>query len=159
MRMRRLALLAITVAVSVLVLGSIAQAADNQVGTWKLNVAKSKYSPGPPPKEGTLTVEAIPNGLKITIQGTDAEGKPVHMEFAPKYDGKEVPATGMPGADTISMKKIDDYTVETVSKKEGKPLTTTRTVVSKDGKTRTTTQKGTNAKGEKVNNTIVYDKQ
>ena len=156
MRMRRLTLLAITVAV--LVLGSIAQAADNQVGTWKLNVAKSKYSPGPPPKEGTLTVEAIPN-LKITIQGTDAEGKPVHMEFAPKYDGKDVPATGMPGADTISMKKIDDYTVEAVSKKEGKPLTTTRTVVSKDGKTRTTTQKGTNAKGEKVNNTIVYDKQ
>jgi len=122
--MRRLTLLAITVAV--LVLGSIAQAADNQVGTWKLNVAKSKYSPGPPPKEGTLTVEAIPNGLKITIQGTDAEGKPVHMEFAPKYDGKDVPATGMPGADTISMKKIDDYTVDAVSKKEGKPLTTTQ---------------------------------
>jgi hypothetical protein len=157
--MRRLTLLAITVAVSVLVLGSIAQAADNQVGTWKLNVAKSKYSPGPPPKEGTLTVEAIPNGLKITIDGTDAEGQPVHMEFAPTYDGKDVPATGMPGADTISIKKIDDYTVQAVSKKEGKPLTTTRTVVSKDGKTRTTTQKGTNAKGEKVNNTIVYDKQ
>jgi hypothetical protein len=155
--MRRLTLLAITV--SVLVLGSIAQAADNQVGTWKLNVAKSKYSPGPPPKEGTLTVEAIPNGLKITIDGTDAEGKPVHMEFAPTYDGKDVPATGMPGADTISIKKIDDYTVQAVSKKEGKPLTTTRTVVSKDGKTRTTTQKGTNAKGEKVNNKIVYDRQ
>jgi hypothetical protein len=159
MRMRRLTLLAITVMVSALVLGSIAQAADNQVGTWKLNVAKSKYSPGPPPKEGTLIVEAIPNGLKITVEGTNAEDKPVHMEFAPKYDGKDVPATGMPGADTISMKKIDDYTVESVSKKEGKPLITTRTVVSKDGKTRTTTQKGTNAKGEKVNNTIVYDKQ
>ena len=159
MRMRRVTLLAITVAVSALVLGSIAEAADNQAGTWKLNVAKSKYSPGPPPKEGTLTVEAIPNGLKITIHGTDAEGKPVHMEFAPKYDGKDVPATGLPGADSISMKKIDDYTVEAVSKKEGKPLTTTRTVVSKDGKTRTTTQKGTNAKGEKTNNVAVYDKQ
>jgi hypothetical protein len=81
------------------------------------------------------------------------------MEFAPKYDGKDVPTTGMPGADTISMKKIDDYTVETVSKKGGKPLVTTRSVVSKDDKTRTSTQKGTNAKGEKVNNTIAYDKQ
>src|SRR5262245_9945000 len=159
MRTRTVALVALTVAVSALVLIGIAQAADNQVGTWKLNVAKSKYNPGPPPKNGTLTVPAIPNGLKITIDGTDAEGKPVHMEFAPKYDGKDVPATGMPGADTISMKKIDDYTIEAVSKKEGKPLTTTRTVVSKDGKTRTTTQKGTNAKGDKVNNTIVYDKQ
>jgi len=157
--MGRFTLLAITVAVMVLVLGSIAHAADNQAGTWKLNVAKSKYSPGPPPKEGTLTVEAIPDGLKITIHGTDAEGKAVDMEFSPKYDGKDVPATGLPGADTISMKKINDYTVETVSKKAGKPLVTTRSEVSKDGKTRTTTQKGTNAKGEKVNNTIVYEKQ
>jgi hypothetical protein len=57
------------------------------------------------------------------------------------------------------MKKIDDYTIEAVSKKAGKPLVTTRSVVSKDGKTRTTTQKGTNAKGEKVNNTLVYEKQ
>ena len=159
MRPRKFTLLAITVAMSALVLGSIAHAADNQAGTWKLNVAKSKYSPGSPPKEGTLTVESEPNGLKITINGTDAEGKPVHMEFSPKYDGKDVPTTGMPGTDTISMKKIDDYTVEAVSKKAGKPLVTTRTVVSKDGKTRTTTQKGTNAKGEKVNNTIVYEKQ
>jgi hypothetical protein len=145
--------------VSALVLGSIAHAADNQVGTWKLNVAKSKYSPGPAPKDGTLTVESEPNGLKITIHGTDAEGKAVHMEFSPKYDGKDVPATGMPGADTINMKKINDYTVESVSKKGGKPLITTRSVVSKDGKTRTSTQKGKNAKGEKVNNTLVYDKQ
>ena len=159
MRMRRFTLLAITVAVMVLVLGSVAHAADNQAGTWKLNVAKSKYSPGPPPKEGTLTVETIPNGLKITIHGTDAEGKPVQMEFSPKYDGKDVPATGMPGTDTISMKKIDDHTVEAIGKKDGKPVMTTKSVVSKDGKTRTTTQKGTNAKGEKVNNTIVYDKQ
>jgi hypothetical protein len=163
MRLRTLTLLAITVAVSVLVLGSIAQAADNQAGTWKLNVAKSKYSPGPAPKEGTLTIESQADGLKFTIRGIDAEGKTVHMEFSPKYDGKDYPATGMsgvgmPGADTISMKKIDDNTIETVGKKDGKPLVTTKSVVSKDGKTRTSTQKGTNAKGEKVNNTIVYDR-
>jgi hypothetical protein len=159
MRPRTFTLLAFTVVVSMVILASIAQAADNQVGTWKLNVAKSKYSPGPAPKDGTLTIESEPNGLKITIHGTDAESKPVHMEFSPKYDGKDYPATGLPGADTISMKKIDDYTVETVSKKGGKPLVTTRSVVSKDGKTRTTTQKGTNAKDEKVNNIIVYDKE
>jgi hypothetical protein len=158
MRMRTFTLLAITMAVSVLVFGSVAQAADNQAGTWRLNVAKSKYSPGPAPKEGTLTIESEADGLKFTIHGTDAEGKAVHMEFSPKYDGKDYPATGMPGADTISMKKIDDNTIETVSKKGGKPVITTKSVVSKDGKTRTTTQKGTNAKGEKVNNTIVYDR-
>ncbi|MCI0625483.1 MAG: hypothetical protein L0387_28200 [Acidobacteria bacterium] len=157
--MRDLTLLAITVAVSMLVLGSIAQAADNQAGTWKLNVAKSKYSPGPAPKEGTLTIESQADGLKFTIHGTDAEGKAVHFEMSPKYDGKDYPMTGNPDADMISMKKINDHTIETVSKKGGKPMLTVRSVVSKDGKTRTSTQKGTNAKGQKVSNTIVYDKQ
>jgi hypothetical protein len=159
MRPRAFAKLAITVAVSALVLGSIAQAADNQAGTWKLNVAKSKYSPGPAPKEGTLTIESQADGLKFTIHGTNAEGKAVHFEMSPKYDGKDYPMTGNPDADMISMKKVDDNTIETVSKKGGKPVMTVRSVVSKDGKTRTTTQKGTNAKGGKGNNTIVYEKQ
>ena len=159
MRPRAFATLAITLAVSALVLGSIAQAADNQAGTWKLNVAKSKYSPGPAPKEGILTIESQADGLKFTIHGTNAEGKAVHFEMSPKYDGKDYPMTGNPDADMISMKKVDDNTIETVSKKGGKPVMTVRSVVSKDGKTRTTTQKGTNAKGEKVNNTIVYEKQ
>ena len=152
-------LLAITVVASVLVLGSIAQAADNQVGTWKLNVAMSKYSPGPAPKESTLTIESQPDGLKFTIHGIDSEGKTMHMEFSPKYDGKDYPATGLPNADTISLKKIDDYTIEIVTKKGGKPMMTATDVVSKDGKTRTSTRKGTNVKGQDVNNTIVYDKQ
>ena len=159
MRTRTLALLALTVAVSALVLMGIAQAADPKVGTWKLNVAKSKYSPGPAPKEGTTTVAAEPNGYKFTIHGTSAEGNPIHIEASPKLDGKDYPMTGSPDADMISMKMIDDYTTESVSKKGGKPMITTRTVVAKDGKTRTQTQKGTNAKGEKVNNTLFFDKQ
>ncbi|HSE39951.1 MAG TPA: hypothetical protein VLH08_04235 [Acidobacteriota bacterium] len=160
MRIPTFVLFAITVVVSVTILGNLAQAADNQVGIWKLNVAKSKFSPGPTPKEATLTIESQPDGLKITLHGTDGEGKAVHAEFSPKYDGKDYPAMGMPGgADAISLKKIDDYTIETVSKKDGSPLVTTRSVVSKDGKTRTSTQIGTNAKGETVNNTLVYEKQ
>ena len=142
MRMRRLTLLAITVAVSALVLGSIAEAADNQVGTWKLNVAKSKFSPGPALKDGTLTMESQADGLKITNHFTDAEGKTLHVELSPKYDGKDYPMTGNPDADMISMKKIDDNTIETVSKKGGKSIFTVRSVVSKDGKTRTLRTKG-----------------
>jgi hypothetical protein len=159
MRMRRVTLLAITVAVSALVLANIGQAADNQAGTWKLNVAKSKFSPGPAPKDGTLTIESQADGLKFTNQVTDAEGKTVHMELSPKYDGKDYPMTGNPDADMISLKKIDDYTIGTVHKKGGKSMLTVRGVVSKDGKTRTVTYKGTNAKGQKVNNTLVYDRQ
>ena len=159
MRMRRVTLLAITVAVSALVLANIGQAADNQAGTWKLNVAKSKFSPGSAPKDATLTIESQADGLKFTNHVTDAEGKTVHMELSPKYDGKDYPMTGNPDADMISMKKIDDNTIETVHKKGGKSMLAVRGVVSKDGKARTVTYKGTNAKGQKVNNTLVYDKQ
>jgi hypothetical protein len=159
MRTRPLTVLAITLAVAVLTFHAIIAYAADQAGTWKLNIAKSKYSPGPPPKEATLKIEAEADGLKFTIDGTDAEGKAVHMEFSPKYDGKDYPTTGMANADSISMKKINDNTIETVSKKDGKPVMTVRSTVSKDGKTRTTTQKGKNAKGQAVNNTLVYDKQ
>ncbi|HEX2521506.1 MAG TPA: hypothetical protein VHP35_05210 [Terriglobia bacterium] len=159
MRPRTLPLLAITVATLLLVLGPVAQAPDNNVGTWKLNLAKSKYIPGPAPFEGTLKIEPETNGLKFTIHGTDAEGKPVDFEFSPRFDGKDYVVTGLPEADTIVLKRINANTIETVTKKGGKPVMTTRSVVSKDGKTRTSTQKGTNAKGERVNNTMVYEKQ
>jgi hypothetical protein len=159
MRTRPFTLLAITLVVSMLMLGTSAQAADNQVGTWKLDLAKSKYSPGPPPKESTLKIEAQADGLKFTIDSIDAEGKAVHLEFSPKYDGKDYPTTGMAGADSISLKKVNDHTIEIVNKKGGTPLITTKSVVSKDGKTRTSTQKGKNAKGQDVNNTAVYNRQ
>jgi len=142
-----------------MVFGRITHAADNQVGTWKLNVAKSKFSPGPAPKDGTLTIEAEPNGYKLTVHRTSAQGNPIHYEMSPKFDGKDYPMTGNPDAEMISMKKIDDYTVESTSKKGGKPAITTRSVVSKDGKTRTSAQTGRNAKGQNVKNTLVYEKQ
>ena len=159
MRMRRLTLLAITVATLLLVLGPVAQAADNNVGTWKLNLSKSKYIPGPAPFDGTLKIEPETNGLKFTIRGTDAEGKPVDFEFSPRFDGKDYRVTGLPEADMVVLKRINANTIETVTKKGGKPVMTTRSVVSKDGKTRTSTQTGKNANGQNVKNTLVYDKQ
>ena len=151
MRMRPLTLLAITMAALLLLLRPVAQAADNNVGTWKLNLAKSKYIPGPAPFEGTLTIEPETNGLKFTIHGTDAEGKPVDFEFSPRFDGKDYRVTGLREADTVVLKRVNPNTIETVTKKDGKLV--------RCPKTRTSTQKGTNAKGERVNNTIVYDKQ
>ena len=121
MRMRRVTLLAIMVVVSALVLANIAEAADNQVGTWKLNVAKSKFSPGPAPKDATLTIESQADGVKLTNHVIDAEGKTVHKELSPKYDGKDYPMTGNPDADMISLKKIDDNTIETVPQ-EGRQI-------------------------------------
>jgi hypothetical protein len=157
--MRPCTVITITLVAFVLAFDSVVQAADNQAGIWKLNIAKSKYSPGPAPKEGTLTIEAISNGLKIMIHGTDAEGHSIHFEASPKFDGKDYPMTGNPIAGMLSMKRTDDYTIESTGKKDGKPVMTVRSVVAKDGKTRTTTQTGKNAKGQAVHNILVYDRQ
>jgi hypothetical protein len=130
-----------------------------------LNVAKSKFSPGPAPKSGTQTVTLVDGGLKVVADGVNSEGKKTHNEYTVKFDGKDYPEKPMidgkpnpDGPDMISAKKIDDNTYETTSKKMGKVLTTSRNVISKDGKTRTTTTTGKNAKGETVNNTVVAEK-
>jgi hypothetical protein len=157
MKKRWLVLLA---AVVVLALGVMSRAADINIGTWKLNVAKSKFSPGPAYKSQTLTVEAWgEDGVKYVAEGVDGTGKPMHWEFQAKYDGKDYPFKGNPDADSIAYKRIDAFTVEASTKLKGKPTTSTRVVVSKDGKTRTLTQTGKNAQGQDVNNVLVFEKQ
>jgi hypothetical protein len=137
-----------------------ARAADSNVGTWKVNLAKSTYDPGPPPKgPNVLKIEADGDGIKVTNDGVDAQGKATHVTYSAKYDGKDYPETGNPNVDTISIKRIDANTVETTAKKGGKVLVTSRVVVSGAGKVRTTTQNGTNAQGQKVHNVIVADRQ
>ena len=134
-------------------------AADVFSGNWKVNLAKSKYDPGPPPKGPNFSkLDAIPGGLKFTNDGVNAEGKPTHSEWSGKFDGKDNPVTGEMGRDTAALRKIDDYTFEITSKKAGKVVSTIRAVFSRDGKTRTQTGPGTNAKGEKTNSTVVYEK-
>lgn len=138
---------------------SVALAGDNWLGTWNLDLAKSKYSPGPAPKSLTLTFEATPGGIKFTGDGVSADGKPNHSMFLSKFDGKDVPYEGNPDADTASPMKLDDNSYSNTWKKGGKTTITAKVVVSADGKTMTITQTGTNAKGEAVNNTIVYNQQ
>ena len=134
-------------------------AADAFSGTWKLNLTKSKYDPGPPPKGPNVSkIEAIAGGLKFTNDGVNSEGKPTHNEWSGKFDGKDNPVKGDPNRDTAALKKIDDYTIEITNKKDGKVTTVVRAVFSRDGKTRTQTSQGTNVKGIKVNNTTVYEK-
>jgi hypothetical protein len=134
--------------------------ADPHVGTWKLNVAKSKYSPGPAPKEITMKIEAKgANGYHLTQTGIDGAGKPIKVEFSANSDGKDNPITGVPNADTIAIKRVDANTWGVTQKKGGKEVMTVTSVVSKDGRTRTSTFKGTDAAGKPVNNVAVYDKQ
>lgn len=133
-------------------------AADGFMGTWKLNEAKSKIGPGAP-KNTTVVYEAVGDSVKVTIDGTDSEGKPLHSEWTGKLDGNDYPVTGDPSVDMRSIKKVDDHTLTATQKKDGKVTTTARIVLSADGKTRTVTASGTDAKGKKISSTAVYDKQ
>ena len=138
---------------------SIASAqTDPHVGMWKLNPEKSKFTPGPAPRSGTFTYEADGQNLTLLTQGVDAEGKPIKSKQTVILDGKEHP-TPNPAYDTSVTKRIDASSYEISWKKAGKVLQTTTNAVSKDGKTLTLTSKGTNAKGETINNVAVFDKQ
>jgi hypothetical protein len=157
--MRRLLIASLAACCVIALSSAVALAGDNWLGTWKMNAAKSKFSPGPGPKSLTLVFESTADGIKLTSDGVRADGTPSHGEYLSKFDGADVPWTGNPDADTAAVKKIDDNTYENVWKKDGKPTISAKAVVSKNGKTLTTFNKGTNAKGQTVNNTVVYDRQ
>ena len=142
-----------------LALAVTAAAADQHSGTWKMNPAKSKYSPGPAPKSTTVKVEADEQGVKIDAEIINADGSPIHVQYDAKFDGKDYPVTGIPYADAVSVKRIDADTIEATMKKGGQVTMTVTTKVSKGGKTRTSTFKGKDAEGHDVLNVVVSDKQ
>jgi opacity protein-like surface antigen len=136
-----------------------AVAADNWIGTWNLNVAKSKFKPGPPLKSQTLKFETAAEGIKLTSDGVDADGTATHGEYTAKFDGTDTPWSGNPNADTASPKRIDADHYRNTWKKGGKVTVTADVMVSKDGKTLTVTQTGKDAKGRAMNTVEVFDRQ
>lgn len=156
---KRLLMVSLAACCAIALSGSVARAADNWLGTWNVDLAKSKYSPGPAPKSLTLKFEATPGGIKFTGDGVGDDGKPTHSMFLSKFDGKDVPYEGNPDADMASPMRIDHNSYSNTWKKGGKATVTAKVVVSADGKTMTITQTGANAKGEAVSNAIVYNKQ
>ena len=140
-------------------------AAENPfVGTWKTNVEKSKYNPGPPPKSSTSTIEPYgDNGIKISVENVTAKGEKGTVNYSASFDGKEYPfAQTGPGAvsgQTVSLKRIDSHTADRITHLNGKILVTEHWVVSKDGKIRTNTQTGVGPQGQAIHNVIVSEKQ
>jgi hypothetical protein len=133
---------------------------DPLIGTWKLNLAKSMYNPGPPPQSAIVKYEPYgANGIKVTAEITDAQGKTTITEYSANFDGQDVPVIGNEDADTASVKRIDARITEVTNKKGGKTSTILRRVVSNDGKALTITTKGTNARGQRVNNVAIFEKQ
>jgi hypothetical protein len=159
MRNKRLVGLEIVMLLTALTLFVATAGADQLSGTWSMNAEKSMYSPGPPPKSLTVVIESDENNYKVDATGTDGDGKPIHVQYSAKFDGKDYPATGISNADAVSVKRIDANTVETLQKKDGKVVMTVTTKVSADGKSRTSTWRGKNAEGKDVHNVVVFDKK
>jgi hypothetical protein len=131
---------------------------DAHMGTWKLNEAKSKLSAAAA-KNNTVVYEAAGENIKVTIDGVNKDGKPIHNEWTGKFDGKDYPVTGDPTSDMRSYTVVDDHTTEFAIKKEGKITVSGKIVVAKDGKSRVVTSHSTDASGKKVENISAYDKE
>ncbi|MCU1334923.1 MAG: hypothetical protein JWO19_504 [Bryobacterales bacterium] len=159
MRMRTLFVFANLIAGLVLTFGLLAQSTGAWFGTWKLNIPKSKYDPGPAPKSQTTKLEPWEGGFKNTTDAVTAKGETRHIEYTGSFDGKDNVVKGNPDADANAYTRIDDHTYQVVAKKGGKATVTSRIVISADGKTRTQTQAGKNPQGQTVNNTLVFDRQ
>jgi hypothetical protein len=136
-----------------------AQSPSRLEGTWTLNLARSKYSPGPPPKASTLKWEAAPGGLKFTTDGVNAEGETTHTETFEASDGREGDVEGAQTPTTRALKRVNDRTYEDVDRNNGKIMFSRRLQISRDGKTLTITVKGVNLQGQVVSNVVVYEKQ
>jgi hypothetical protein len=143
-----------------------AQSAAPWFGTWKANLGKSKYAVGPPPKSFVIKMEPWEGGLKQTFDLVEAQGQAVHSETVVKLDGRDYPVQGPPppgspatARQTLAFRRVDDRTLETVVKVDGKATVTVTAVYSADGTTNTATVTGKNPDGQTVNDTILWEKQ
>jgi len=132
--------------------------ADPSIGTWKLNLEKSKYSPGPPPKSTTVTIKPDGERIHVTVKGVAANGLATSTEYSYRLDGRDYPVTGSGDYDTVALRGSGN-SIEGTRKKAGKVVQNYTRVISQDGKTMTVSTTGTNAQGQKFNNVAVYEKQ
>ncbi len=153
MRIHRVGLTAVLCVLGV----AVGLAADPQMGTWKLNEASSKLK-GTARNHTVVYAEAGEN-VTITIDGVDASGKNFKSEWTGKFDGKDYPVTGDASSDVRQYIRASPNRLNFVSKLAGKVALAGTVLVSADGKSRTVTATGTDAKGKKVTQTSVYDRQ
>lgn len=137
----------------------VARAADDPMsGTWKVNLAKSKFDPGPAPKTLTATIKVENDTETFMSEGTDAAGNPTHAMFTAKIGGPDVPVMGIPYAETVSLKRVKPNHIVATMKKGGKVTMTVHVVVAEDGKSRRLTYEGKNQNGKAVYDVVVYDR-
>ena len=147
-------------AICAIVLGSTAGAqTDPIVGTWRLDLARSTFKPGPPPRGQLVTIETAGKGIKVSVHSVSADGTEVKWGFSSLRDGKDAPVTDNPNYDTANVTQNTPTEGTILYKKGGKTIVTVKTSVSKDGKRLTVTYTGVNFEGKPMNNVAVFLKQ
>ena len=137
-----------------------AKPANPIVGTWKLNVAKSTFIPGPGWRSQTRTYSAAPGGgVSVEWIGVGASGEAMHVRFISRLDGKDYPMKGSANYDTLNARPVDAFTVKSEEKRDGQIVGIAIRKVSPDGKVLTITDEGTNRKGEKFSQVLVFDRE
>jgi hypothetical protein len=137
-----------------LVAAALAAAPEHELGVWEMNRAKSSFQPGPAPQRLTETYEAIDSGVRATIEGVDAKGKPFSIRYTAFYDGKEWPLLGSAIADKATFRRIDPNTVERIDRRHGRRVQVVIRVISPDGREAMVIEKG-----EGWHNMIVYERK
>ncbi len=131
---------------------------DPVLGVWKLNLARSRFNPGPAPRSQTRTYRQTPNGIQVTIRSVGINGTPTTIEFPEKYDGKDYAVQGSDIADALAMVRINDYMAEATMKHGGTLVATARRLITDEGKTLVISFKEVSSE-HPVDNELVYDKQ
>lgn len=156
----------ITLGAAVLIAGLATSALNAEpeanpfIGTWRMNVPKSHFDPGPPPQSETITIEPHPEGTRTTAKGIEADGKAREMSMIVIYDGKDRPLPyRSPWFDTIARFRMDAYRVGTAYRKDGKVVKTYTNIVSTDGRELTIVAEGIDEKGRQAKNIKVYERQ
>ena len=152
-------ILTLRLAAAIMGTAAIAWAADPVVGTWKLNVSKSKFIPGPAPKESTRVYEARPEGIKVTVKTVQADGSAFTILITENYDGKDYPVVGSPDYDTVELKKVNEQVAEATLMHGHILVAHAKREISADGKTMTITYRESPDRNHPVDNLAVYDRQ
>ena len=132
---------------------------DPVVGSWRLNVEKSTFRPGPPWQSQFRTYQLTPAGVSVTWTGLGAKGEKMQVTYIYQYDGRDYPMTGSASYDTLNAVRIDALTVKSEEKRNGKTVGIAVRTVSQDGKILTITDEGTNRKGQAFSQVLVFDRQ
>ena len=146
-------------ALVLLTCGSLASADNAWDGTWQLNVAKSKFEPGPPLKGQTRTIKTEGDRQTQTIDTVAADGKSTTSHSSYRLDGKDYPITGSAEFDSVAVKQVDESTISGTLKRGGKEVATTSRTLSKDEKVITVKTEGMNRAGKAMHNVLVFDRQ